>query len=150
MSFDRQSTNDNISPVNEVEDPVKHLEDLLSHVGVSNSRMSAAELVSVDSRIPVFNEWTDESEAIRQMAEVHIVDEMNNVDDEDSIEEVVPKLPEALNMLRKLHLFASTEHPELHPLLTELESKMTDVYLDWKSSKQSCITDYFKKNWFCS
>ena len=150
MSSDRQSTNDNISPVNEVEDPVKHLEDRLSHVGVSNSRMSAAELVSIDSRIPVFNEWTDESEAIRQMAEFHIVDEMNNVDDEDSIEEVVPKLPEALNMLRKLHLFASTEHPELHPLLSELESKMTDVYLDWKSSKQSCITDYFKKNWFCS
>ena len=149
MSSDRQSTNDNISPVNEDEDPIKQLEDLLFHVDVSSNRMSAVELVSIDSDIPVFNEWTDESDAIRQMAEVHIIDEMDNMDEEDSIEEVVPKLPEALDMLRKLHLFASTEHPELHSLLSELESKMTDVYLDWKSSKQSCITDYFKQSWFC-
>ena len=119
MSSDRQSTNDNISPVNEDEDPIKQLEDLLFHVDVSSNRMSAVELVSIDSDIPVFNEWTDESDAIRQMAEVHIIDEMDNVDEEDSIEEVVPKLPEALDMLRKLHLFASTEHPELHSLLSD-------------------------------
>lgn len=37
ISSDRQSTNDNISPVNEDEGPVKQLEDLLSHVGVSSN-----------------------------------------------------------------------------------------------------------------
>lgn len=108
--------------------------------------MSAAELLSIDSDIAVFNERTAESGAIRQMAEVHIIGEMDNVDEEDSIEEVVSKLPEALDKLRKLHLFASTDHPELHSLLSEHESKMTDVNLDSKSSKQSCITDYFKQN----
>ena len=49
-----------------------------------------------------------------------------------SLFEIAPKLPEALDTVRKLHLFASTEHSEPHSLLSELESKMTDVYLDWK------------------
>ena len=35
---------------------------------------------------------------------------------------------------------------ELHQFISELESKMTDLYLDSKVCKQSCITDFFKKH----
>lgn len=91
--------------------------------------MSAMELVNVDSNIPVFNEWTDDHQVMRQMVQFNGIDD-TDVEEEESIGEVVPKLPEALDMLRKLHLFASIEHPELHSLLSELESEMTDIYLD--------------------
>jgi hypothetical protein len=36
---------------------------------------------------------------------------------------------------------------ELHVLISELESKMSDLYLDSKMSKQSGITDFCKKHW---
>ena len=39
-------------------------------------------------------------------------------------------LPEALDMVRKLHLLASSQHPDLHQLVSELEAKLTDIYLD--------------------
>ncbi len=45
-----------------------------------------------------------------------------------------------------IYLFASTEQSELHVLISELESKITDLYIDSKASKQSSITDFFKKN----
>jgi hypothetical protein len=121
-------------------------DDLLSYVGVDDDRMSAAELVSIDDGIPMFNQWADGKEAIREMVEVYAIDEPEFVEEEESSGDIAPKLPEALGMAWKLHLFASIEHPELHSLLSELESKMVDVYLDWKSSKQCCITDYFRKN----
>ena len=50
----------------------------------------------------------------------------------------------ALEMLRKLHLLASIEQPQLHKLVTDLQSKLTDIYLDSIATKQSSITDYFK------
>jgi hypothetical protein len=45
------------------------------------------------------------------------IDNANNHDideEEDNQEEEPPKLPEALDMVRKLHLLASSQHPDLH------------------------------------
>jgi hypothetical protein len=77
--------------------------------------------------------------------EIVNINDTQNVEEDESIEEIPLKLPEALDMLRRLHLFASTEQPGLHVLISKLESEMTDLYLDSKMSKQSCITDFFKK-----
>ena len=55
----------------------------------------------------------------------------------------ISKSSAALEMMRKLHLFASIEQPKLHNLISDLESQLTDIYLDSKAVKQSSITDYF-------
>ena len=52
-------------------------------------------------------------------------------------------LSEALEMLRKLHLYTSTEQPQLHNLISDLASQLTDIYLESKAVKQSSIKDYF-------
>ncbi len=71
----------------------------------------------------------------------------HDIDEEqDNQEEGSPKLPEALDMVRKLHLLASSQHPDLHQLVSELEAKLTDIYLDSRVAKQSSITDFFQKS----
>ncbi len=65
---------------------------------------------------------------------------------EDNQEEKPPKLPEALDMVRKLHLLASSQHPDLQQLVSELEAKLTDIYLESRVAKQSSITDFFQKS----
>jgi len=71
--------------------------------------------------------------------------EDNDDDDELSIREQPPSISEALEMLRKLHIFASLEQPQLHNVLFDLESQLTDIYLDSKAMKQSAITNYFSR-----
>jgi hypothetical protein len=71
----------------------------------------------------------------------HDIDE-----EEDNQEEEPPKLPEALDMVRKLHLLASSQHPDLHQRVSELEAKLTDIYLDSQVANQSFITDFFQKS----
>jgi hypothetical protein len=53
-------------------------------------------------------------------------------EEEDNQEEEPSKLSEALDMIRKLHPLASSQHPnpDLHQLVTELEAKLTDISLD--------------------
>ena len=55
-----------------------------------------------------------------------------------------PSLSEAVKMVRRLHLLSTTQHPELHPFLSQLQSKLIDVYLDSNTSKQRSIRDFFK------
>jgi hypothetical protein len=64
--------------------------------------MSAVELVSMDSDISVFNEFTDENDAMRHMAEVHIIDEIDYVHPQVSMKEVVPKLPRTSQYATKI------------------------------------------------
>ena len=47
---------------------------------------------------------------------------------------------------KRLHLLASTEQSQLHSLISDLKSKLTDAYVDSKVSKQNCILDCFNKN----
>jgi hypothetical protein len=130
---------------NEHQNAIKQLDDLLSHLNTNGDRMSAMELINIDANIPVFNEWNDDSGILCE-----IINHDYNEDDIEKetmmTEELPPKLPEALEMIRRLHLLASTEQPELHVLISELESKITDIYVDSKTSKQSSITDFFQKD----
>jgi hypothetical protein len=144
ISTDQQTLNYDIMLIDNVDDQdsIKYLDDLLSHLPIGGNRMSAIKLVNIDSNIPVFNEWNDNSDLL---VEIVNINDTENVEEDESIEEIPLKLPEALDMLRRLHLFASTEQPGLHVLISKLESEMTDLYLDSKMSKQSCITDFFKK-----
>ena len=58
-------------------------------------------------------------------------------DDELSIREQLTNISEALEMLRKLYIFAWLEQPQLYNALFDLESKLTDIYLDSKAVKQT-------------
>ena len=48
-------------------------------------------------------------------------------------------------MLRKLHIFALFEQPQLYNALFDLESKLTDIYFDSKAVKQTIfpVLDFF-------
>lgn len=61
----------------------------------------------------------------------------DNDDDELSIREQLTNISEALEMLRKLHIFAWLEQPQLYNALFDLESKLTDIYFDSKAVKQT-------------
>ncbi|CAF2138200.1 unnamed protein product, partial [Rotaria magnacalcarata] len=74
---------------------------------------------------------------------IQVTQDDNEEEEEDAFVEKPPNLPEALEMMRRLHLFASIEQPQLHNLIYDLESQLTDIYLDSKAVKQSSITDYF-------
>ena len=50
-----------------------------------------------------------------------------------------------LEMIRKSHLFASIRQTDLLQLVSELESKLIDTYIDSKSNKQTSITDFCRK-----
>jgi len=63
--------------------------------------------------------------------------------EETSLAENPPNLSAALEMIRKLHLFASTQQHQLHSLISNLESQLTGIYIDSKAAKQSSIKDYF-------
>jgi hypothetical protein len=124
-------------------DPVQMLDALLIHVQIGGQRLSAAEFVDLDDETPSFNECEDGIENLLTIdnANNHDIDE-----EEDNQEEEPPKLPEALDMVRKLHLLGSSQHPDLHQLVSELDVKLTDIYLDSRVAKQSSITDFFQKS----
>ena len=51
---------------------------------------------------------------------------------------------ESLEIVRRLRLFSNTQQPELHMFIVQLQSKLTDVFLDSNASTQRQIIDYFK------
>jgi hypothetical protein len=55
-----------------------------------------------------------------------------------------PSLSESLEMVRRLRLFSTTQQPDLHSFINQLQSRLTDILLDSTSSKQKSIFDYFK------
>lgn len=68
----------------------------------------------------------------------------HDIDEEENIqEEEPPKLPKALDMARKLHLLVSSQHPDPHQLVSELETKLTDIYLDSRVANEE--TDFIDK-----
>lgn len=70
----------------------------------------------------------------------------NNEDDDDIPTEAPPKLIDAMEMVRQLHILASTQQPELHSLVSQLDSQLTQLFIDSKGAKQAKIDDYFRKN----
>ncbi|CAF1290699.1 unnamed protein product [Rotaria magnacalcarata] len=100
----------------------------------------------MDSCIPTFNERDDYGH-LKSSIQV-IQDDNEEEEEEDAFVEKTPNLPEALEMMRRLHRFASIEQPQLHNLIYDLESQLTDIYLDSKAVKQSSITDFFLNAYF--
>ena len=66
------------------------------------------------------------------------------IDDEPPIEQA-PCLPDALKMIRRLHILSTTQYPELYPFLIQIQSKLSDVYLTSKVLKQCSILDFFRR-----
>jgi hypothetical protein len=127
---------------NNCNDPLKQLDSLLAHIRIGGHQLTAAEFVNIDSSIPAFNAW-DDDEHLKDLVQVN-EDEEKEEEENVSVAEKPPNLSEVLEMMRKLHLFASIQQPQLHTLISELESQVMDIYLDSKVAKQSSITDYFE------
>ena len=120
------------------------LDDLLQHVTIGSQTMNAADFVDIDNDTPAYNEWFDSCE---QLVVCDIKEQNDDYDDDDRIPtESPPKIIEAMEMTRKLHLLATTQQPQLHQLINELESKLTDVYINSKTKRQTTLEGFFKQN----
>jgi DDE superfamily endonuclease len=122
------------------DDGLQQLDSLLTHIHIGGQQLTAAEFIDIDSSIPAFNEW-DDDEHLKGLIEV--LQEEDNEEEEILLAENPLNLSEVLEMVAKLHLFASTQQPQLHSVVSDLQSQLTDIYIDSKSVKQSSIKDYF-------
>ncbi|CAF3034910.1 unnamed protein product [Rotaria sp. Silwood2] len=125
---------------NNSNDPLEQLDSLLVHGRIEEQQLTAGEYIDIDSSIPAFNEW-DDDEHLKVL--VQVGEEANDDDELVSVTEKPPNLPEVMEMMRKPHLFASTQQPQLYNLISDLELQLTDIYLYSKATKQSSIKDYF-------
>jgi hypothetical protein len=91
--------------------------------------------------MPSFNEWNDLGD---KLLSVHGIENDDTENAEEIETENPPSLAESLELIRRLRLFSTTQQPELHPFITQLESKVTDIFLESNSSKQRSILEYFK------
>ncbi len=91
--------------------------------------------------MPVFNESDNNNENILL---VTVVSNDETLNDEEPDVEPSPSLPESIQLICRLKLLSKTQHPELHSLLIQLQSKLIDVYLDSNIVKQKSILDFFK------
>ena len=98
-------------------------------------------LKSIDDEVPAFNEWNDSTERIIDVNGMYLDDVDNS---EDAFIEEPPSLSESLEMVRRLRLLSNTQQPERQTFIVQLQSKLTDVFLDSNASKQRQIIDYFK------
>ncbi|CAF4815678.1 unnamed protein product, partial [Rotaria socialis] len=99
----------------------------------------------IDNDTPAYNEWFDNCEHL-VACDIKIQDDDDDDDDDDDRipTESPPKIMEAMEMLSKLHLLATTQESQLHQLISQLESKLTDVYIHSKAKKTSKIRRLFK------
>ncbi|CAF3775211.1 unnamed protein product [Rotaria sp. Silwood1] len=119
---------------------IEDLDQVLKHISIGGTVMSANDFVNIDDGVPVYNEWDDASDKMLTVNGINFEDAVN---DEDTTEQP-PSLSEAMNMIRRLHLLSITQQPELHLYVMQLQSKLIDVYLDSNISKQRSIRDFFK------
>lgn len=91
--------------------------------------------------MPSFNEWDDSTDRILSINGISN-DDVENMEELPS--EDPPSLADSVELVRRLRLLSTTQQPKLHPVITQLKSKLTDVFLDSNSSKQRSILDYFK------
>ena len=106
--------------------------------------MTAEQFSEIDEEISTFNEWHDHQEIV-------VSTEWEGMDGpqeekEEAPLETSPTLAQAMEIMRKLHLFASVQQSQLHEAVSVLESRLTDVYFDSKCVVQSKIEDYFVKS----
>jgi hypothetical protein len=53
------------------------------------------------------------------------------------------KLIETMKMLRRLDLLAASQQPQLHSVMFQLDSQLTQFFIDSKGVKQKMINDFF-------
>ena len=128
-----------------VNEAVTVLDGLLKHVMISGSTMTAGEYINIDSHVPTFNEWDDGSERLVVVDNITQTNELDDDEEEKTSEETPPKLCEAIEIIQRLRLFSVTQYPQLHQAITDIESKLMDIYLDSKMPVQSTLDSYFKK-----
>ncbi|CAF1344730.1 unnamed protein product [Adineta ricciae] len=117
------------------------LDKVLKHLTVGGETISADDFVSVDDNVPVCNEWNDDYEKILS---VEYTSTEDTFQEEQLTADISPLLSESLNMIRRLHLLSTNQYPESHPFILHLQSKLRDVFLDKKVSKQRSIHEFFK------
>lgn len=127
--------------ISEADGVLRQLDVLLQHVRIGGQQMTAEQFVNIDSDAPSFDEWNDNSE---DSSLITIIPQEHD-EDPDLPSQNPPTLTEALDMIHRLHILASTDYPQLYPVVSEFESKLIDIYLERKTSKQSTIHDYFYK-----
>ncbi|CAF2142131.1 unnamed protein product [Rotaria magnacalcarata] len=132
------SANGDISMDNK---PIEELDRVLKHLTIGGKSVSAYDYVIIDDQMPSFNEWDDSTDRVLSINGFANEDAENL---EELPSEDPPSLAESLELVRRLRLLSTTQQPELHPFITELQSKLTDVFLDSNSSKQISILEYFK------
>lgn len=123
------------------------LDILLSHISIGGQTLSATEFVEVDDETPAFNELNDPGDHLIIVNEGfgNQRSEEEDGEDESRMDETPPKLTEALEMVRRLHLLATTEQPQLHSLTSQLNSQLTQLFIDSKVLKQTIIDEFFVK-----
>ncbi|CAF4412570.1 unnamed protein product, partial [Rotaria magnacalcarata] len=120
----------------------------INHINIGGQRFSANEFIEIDTNIPVFNEWKDiDNHSIIVNDESENKTKTNHYDEDDDIPaETPPQLIEVLEMVKRLHLFAAIQQPQLHTVISRLDSQLTQLYIDSKGTKQTKIDDSFHKN----
>lgn len=126
------------------------LNNLLQHVSIGGQTMNATDFVNIDNDVPAFNEWNDNCEYLIgcDMIELDDLNDENSEDDDYMSTETVPRITDALEMIQKLHLFATAQQPQLHSLISDLESKLTDIYVDSKATRQATLEYFSEKKSF--
>jgi hypothetical protein len=90
--------------------------------------MNSTDFVDIDNDTPAFNNWFNSCENI-------LAYDVNEQDDDDSnptSTDIQLKITEATEIMQKSRLLATTQQPLLHKLISELEFKLIDVYIDSK------------------
>ena len=50
-----------------------------------------------------------------------------------------------MEMVRRLHLMAATQQPQFHSLVSQLDSQLTQLFIDSKGVTQTKIDDFFAR-----
>lgn len=124
-----ETNGENEVNIGETEENIIHqLDRLLQYVHIGGQQMTAEQFANIDINVPSFDEWNGSIDSTDDPSMVNI---LANKDDEenDLPNESPPNLLEVMDMLRRLHLLSSIDYPQLHSIVSELESKLIDIYI---------------------
>ncbi|CAF3500964.1 unnamed protein product [Rotaria sp. Silwood1] len=145
-TIDNENDTNEETIIDDITTALKDLDTLLAHIHIDGQSLSASEFVEMDLDTPTFNEWNESDNDVIIVDEEYVNKKHNNNDqDDDILTEAPPKLIDAMEMAKKLHL-ASTQYPKLHSLISQLDSQLTQLFIDSKGAKQTKIDDFFCKN----
>ena len=124
----------------ECDEQLKVFDEFLEHITIDGHTMKAADFIDIDNGVSAFNEWVGSCNDIL-VCDIGQQDDDNGngeASDDNSDHPTIdspPKITEVVQILQKLRLFVAIQEPQLHPLISELESKLFDLYIDSKKKK---------------